>query len=318
MPTARRVKKAYDHAFRMKFTNEDKFIFFSDVHRGINDWGDDFAHNQLLYFHAMTSYLEDGFTYIEDGDGDELGEIWNFNKIRRAHSHIFWLLGEFYNRGRMYMIHGNHDMVRKYTSTVERTLYQYINERDGLVEPLFEGLKVHEAIVLEHQESGREILVLHGHQGDWINYHFWWIGKLTLPFWRVLGQQILGLKDPTSPAQNWVRRNKIEQNLIIWTENNQPIMLAGHTHRSMYPMKKENGRGYEHRYFNDGSCVHPRCITGVEIKNGEIELVKWWLNARRVEGGTGERALYVDRVSMMHTDDSGNPQPIKIADLYSE
>ena len=28
-------------------------------------------------------------------------------------------------------------------------------------------------------------------------------------------------------------------------------------------------------YYNDGSCVHPRCITCIEIQNGEIMLVKW-------------------------------------------
>jgi hypothetical protein len=30
-------------------------------------------------------------------------------------------------------------------------------------------------------------------------------------------------------------------------------------------------------YFNIGSCVHPRCITGIEIHDGQIELVKWWV-----------------------------------------
>jgi UDP-2,3-diacylglucosamine pyrophosphatase LpxH len=315
MPASARITKAYDHSHRMKFSNEDKFIIFSDVHRGKNNWGDDFAHNQLLYFHAMTSYLEDGFTYIEIGDGDELGEIWNFNKIRQAHSHIFWLLRKFHKRGRLYMLYGNHDMVRKYMNRVERTLHNFIDERNGLIEPLFEGLIVHEAIVLEHQETEKEILATHGHQADFFNYYLWWFGKLTLPFWRVLGQQILGLKDPTSPAQNWVKRNKVEQHLIDWTLANSTTMIAGHTHRSRYPPKKGDDNGYEHRYFNDGSCVHPRCITGIEIKYGTIELVKWWLNAKRVENGSGERALYVDRTSMMSHDNAGNPQPIKIADL---
>jgi len=27
--------------------------------------------------------------------------------------------------------------------------------------------------------------------------------------------------------------------------------------------------------FNDGSCVHPRSITGIEIENGAISLIKW-------------------------------------------
>jgi hypothetical protein len=30
-------------------------------------------------------------------------------------------------------------------------------------------------------------------------------------------------------------------------------------------------------YFNTGSCVHPRCITGIGIQEGKIYLVNWWL-----------------------------------------
>ena len=31
-------------------------------------------------------------------------------------------------------------------------------------------------------------------------------------------------------------------------------------------------------FFNDGSCVHPRNITGIEIENGRISLVKWLID----------------------------------------
>ncbi len=314
MAASDRIQKAYDEATRLKFNNKDKFIFFSDVHRGVNDWGDDFTHNQLLYFHAMTTYLEDGFTYIENGDGDELGEIWNFNRIRRAHSHIFWLLAEFHRLDRLYLIHGNHDIVRKFPKVVAKSLHGFKNERTGLREMLFDGIEVHGGIVLEHKETGKEILVIHGHQPDWFNYYLWWIGRMFLPIWRGVGQKILGLQDPTSPAQNWSKRNKIEDHLIKWGTHNPPIIIAGHTHRSMFPSRRETGGGYEHKYFNDGSCIHPRCITGIEIKKGEIELIKWWQNTKRVKGGQGERVLYIDRESMMK-DADGVPRPIKIADL---
>lgn len=33
--------------------------------------------------------------------------------------------------------------------------------------------------------------------------------------------------------------------------------------------------GLEGHCFNDGSCVHPRCITGIEIEQNQIILVKW-------------------------------------------
>jgi hypothetical protein len=51
------------------------------------------------------------------------------------------------------------------------------------------------------------------------------------------------------------------------------MVIAGHNHR---PAFSEVG---ESLYFNDGSCVHPRCITGIEICEGNIMLVKWSLRA---------------------------------------
>ena len=47
------------------------------------------------------------------------------------------------------------------------------------------------------------------------------------------------------------------------------MLIAGHTHRPVFPDNEAPP------YFNDGSCVHPRCITGIEIQNGEVILIKW-------------------------------------------
>lgn len=33
-------------------------------------------------------------------------------------------------------------------------------------------------------------------------------------------------------------------------------------------------------YLNDGSCVHPRCITAMEIEGGRVTLVKWSVMVR--------------------------------------
>ena len=70
--------------------------------------------------------------------------------------------------------------------------------------------------------------------------------------------------------------------LIIGTLENKTV-IAGHNHK---PMLNPNGTPM---YFNDGSCVHPRCITGLEIADGSIQLVKWSVKAR----DTGE--LIIDR-----------------------
>lgn len=317
MGASRRLTKAFEKAEKNEilFTNQDKFIIFSDQHRGKNDWGDDFAHNQLLFFHALTSYYEDGFTYIENGDGDELSENWIFRNIRRAHSHIFWLMKRFHNEGRLIMIHGNHDMVRRYPSVVRRTLYKYYDDREGKEVSLFHGVRMQEGIVLKHQETGKKIFVVHGHQADFFNTYFWWLGVLTLPLWKSIFQKILGWRDPTSPAQNRWKKNKVEQSLMQWAEENDQIIICGHTHRSWHPVAGDPP------YFNDGSCVHPRAITGIEIQNGTIALVKWWLNTKRsASQESGEytrmdRTLYLDRRLLM-TDQTGNPMPpIKLEDL---
>ena len=47
------------------------------------------------------------------------------------------------------------------------------------------------------------------------------------------------------------------------------MLIAGHTHRPVFPSAEEPA------YYNDGSCVHPRCITCIEIAGGEIMLAKW-------------------------------------------
>ena len=56
------------------------------------------------------------------------------------------------------------------------------------------------------------------------------------------------------------------------------MTIIGHTHRPRFP---EVG---EPPLFNDGSCVHPRTITGLEIENSKITLIKWQIAT--TEGGT--------------------------------
>jgi hypothetical protein len=82
--------------------------------------------------------------------------------------------------------------------------------------------------------------------------------------------QILGIRDPTSPAKNYKELLRVERRLKKWIlANSNQMIIAGHTHRPRFPSPGELP------YFNDGSCVHPRSITGIEIENMEISLIKW-------------------------------------------
>jgi UDP-2,3-diacylglucosamine pyrophosphatase LpxH len=98
----------------------------------------------------------------------------------------------------------------------------------------------------------------------------------------------VGARDPTSPAKNFKKRVNLEKEIVEWVNRNLgkvDLLIVGHTHRPYLPGEKEPP------YCNTGSCVHPRCITGIEIENGEIRLIKWFIDVNAATGGI----LFVNR-----------------------
>jgi predicted phosphodiesterase len=269
MSSFSRLDKAYKTAKHIAFNDASKFIFFSDCHRGDNSFADDFANNRNIYFHALNHYYQQGFQYCELGDGDELWENLNFESIFEAHKNVYQLLRKYHLENRLHMVWGNHDMVYRDQSYVDKNLSSYFEPIDGVDKELFEGLTYNEALVLTHEKTGQEIFCTHGHQADWWNYRCWRIGRfLVRILWKPL--QVVGIADPTSPAKNYKELIRIEKRIKRWIlKNNLKITIAGHTHRPRFP---EPG---QIPFFNDGSCVHPRSITGIEIENGQITLIKW-------------------------------------------
>ncbi|WP_179375210.1 metallophosphoesterase family protein [Winogradskyella wichelsiae] len=269
MSSKTRLDRAYKYAKRLKFDDSSKLILFSDCHRGDNSFADDFANNRNIYFHALRHYYLEGFSYCEIGDGDELWENLSFESIFNAHKNIYMLMKQFHDKNRLHMIWGNHDMVYRDPKYVEKHLYSFFDPKTGKDEDLFCDIKYHEGIVLEHSETNQELFLTHGHQADWWNYTFWkWSRFLVRVLWKPLN--VMGIADPTTPAKNYTELIKIEKRTKQWIiENNNLITIVGHTHRPRFP---EPG---EIAYFNDGSCVHPRSITGLEIENGMISLIKW-------------------------------------------
>lgn len=283
MSTFNRLTKVFNSSKELQFDNSSKLIFMSDCHRGDNSWADDFAHNQNLMFTALSHYFNKGFSYIEIGDGDELWENRKFSTIRRSHSHIFWLLRKFYLKNRLYMIYGNHDIVKKNKKYVEKNLYSYYDDRQEKREQLFENIKIHEGLIFKFKDSENKIFAVHGHQGDLLNDTLWPLSRTLVRYvWRPL-ELYFGYHDPTSPAKNFKKKRSTEKRIIKWVKAKNQMVIAGHTHRPMFPATNEP------LYFNDGSCVHPRGITGMEIENGEISLVKWSIKSN--DNGL----LYVDR-----------------------
>lgn len=264
----KRVSQILKSAKQLSFDDSSRIVLFSDCHRGDGSWSDEFSNNQNLYFAALTHYFYENYTYIELGDGDDLWKNKNFSDIVDIHSDAFWVLSKFFMEGRLYFLWGNHDMEKKNKKFVKNNLYQYFDQRKKTYVPLFPNINIHQGLVLNYEVTGDKILLIHGHQVDFINYELWKISRfLVRHLLRPL--EILGVNDPTSAAKNYNKKDAIEKKLTEWVKKEKCMLIAGHTHRSMFP---EVG---ELPYFNDGSCVHPRCITAIEIEDGYITLVKW-------------------------------------------
>ena len=265
----KRLDRAYAEAKIVDFDDSSKFIFFSDCHRGDNSFADDFANNRNIYFHALKHYHEGGFSYCEIGDGDELWENLSFDAIFNAHKNVYMLMKLFHQDKRLHMIWGNHDMVYRNPEYVEKHLSTYIDPKTEEDVELFCNIEYYEGIVLKHVKTKQELFLTHGHQADWWNYLFWkWSRFMVRVLWKPLN--VMGIADPTSPAKNYKELIKVERRIKKWiAENKNRLTIVGHTHRPRFP---EPG---DLAFFNDGSCVHPRSITGIEIENGEISLIKW-------------------------------------------
>jgi len=272
-----------------------KLIVMSDMHRGDGSGADDFAKNSLIYRCALEHYLEEGFTYIELGDAEELWENDNFDQIYITHTPVYELLAKFHDpdpaKTRYLKVWGNHDLYWKDNEAVYRTL--------------FPDIAIHEGIVLEsgnredNDEMGRVILLIHGHQADpkccgegavvskfFVHY-----------FWPDL--QRCGVKDPTRAALNPGLCNEVDRRLHEWANNNDQgiaAIIAGHTHRAVFENLSLTERRYleskiktegikikhqpDENYYNTGSCVHPLSITGLEITfdggtGPQLRLIEW-------------------------------------------
>lgn len=268
MSTFTRLSKTLKASEEILFDNTSRFVFFSDCHRGDKSRADDFAPNRDIYTSALDFYYGRGFTYIEIGDGDELWENDRFSTLLQTHRDVYLLMRKFHMENRFYMILGNHDIVKSSRKFVERNLYKYYNSSTDEFEPLFPEIKIHEGLILKHKDTQNKIFVVHGHQGDLLNDRLWPLSRFLVRYvWRHI--ELFHYRNPLSPARNASRLNIVEDNIFGWVKNTNRMVITGHTHRHAF------ARPGAVPYFNDGCCVYNGYITGIEIQNGEIMLVKW-------------------------------------------
>lgn len=278
----KKLDKIFNHSPRMHIDNNTKLVIMSDCHRGSGDNYDNFVKNKNIFEAALNYYYNNGFTYIELGDGDEMWEVKNYKDIVEVHLDVFKQLKKFHDSGRLIMIYGNHDMSKKTQAVLEKNFYKYYDEITNQNQMLLDGLIAYESLILNYKNY--DIFLIHGHQVDFLNSTLWRLSRFLVRYiWRNLENVII--KDPTSAAKNYGVTGKTEKKLKDWSIKNNKILIAGHTHRPIFPKTGQS------LYFNDGSCIHPNGVTGLEIENGNITLVRWEFNVTKDDLISVERKI---------------------------
>ncbi len=274
----RKETKQHRGLLNMEADIHSSFIIFSDQHKGNGDKADDFRASEFNYTSALDHYHKNRFTFINLGDAEEL---WKYNaeNVLPASAAALQAEAAFQQDKRFVKIFGNHDLMWKNPADANKYL-----------EPYFEfPLNIYEAVIIHLQIRGKQLSVFltHGHQGDrmsdnnglssWLVAHWW------APFQRYLGINV------NTPSTDPMLRNKHNRIMYEWSSHRKNLLLiTGHTHQPVFAsgrysdhhsnhISDEVSRPLKPSYFNTGCCCFSDGdITGIEIADGFIRLVKWY------------------------------------------
>jgi len=284
--------------------NSQKFIIFSDQHKGARNGYDDFATAEKNYLAALKHYNEQGFHYICLGDSEELWEN-RLGSVRKNYEDTFKLEKVFHQRKVFTKIFGNHDLYWDNDPLARFELDKIYGEK----------LCIYEGAILQttFEEEGLEIFLTHGHQGDAVSdgnaFSKWFIANVWAPL-----QAFLNL-NPNTPAYDDNLKSDHNRFMYEWSAQQKNLLLiTGHTHQPVFQslthleklyrqlgqakdvsdaveikrleedikLRRKQGQtlpdftAYKPNYFNTGCCCFSDGdITGIEIADGKIRLIKW-------------------------------------------
>lgn len=282
----------------------DKFIIFSDQHKGARDGADMFAKAANNYLAALDHYNTQNYFYINLGDSEELWENL-FLTVKRHNKATFQKEKLFIARENFVKIFGNHDLYWGNDPLAMVSLTQIYGK----------AIRIYEGIVLQAtiKNKALSIFMTHGHQGDLQSDGNWFSKWFISDIWGPL-QGYLRI-NPNTPAFNNQLKTDHNKMMYEWSSKKKDLLLiTGHTHqpvfRSLTQLEilytdlsqakmindaakaaelekkitslhlKGNAQpdfnGYLDTYFNTGCCCFDDGdITGIEIADGCIRLIKW-------------------------------------------
>ncbi|MGC3979189.1 MAG: hypothetical protein QM751_13760 [Paludibacteraceae bacterium] len=294
-----------------------RFIIFSDQHKGTRDDADDFTLAEKNYLAALDHYYDNQFTYINLGDCEELWEN-TPDAVMKVNKPVLQSEARFLAQNRYYRIFGNHDLEWKYP--FQQMIYLKPVFGDGL--KVYEAIELQ----TQYKNSTYSVFLAHGHQGDKRSdgnpFSTWVVAAIWTPIQRFLEINI----NTTSDSFELVDAHNIIMHDWCATQK-QMIFISGHTHKPVFTsldhidllnheletarlandaaaiQKIENdialySKQYEGKqfvkttaypcYFNTGCCCfEDGDITGIEIADGYIRLIKW----ESANGGNPQRSV---------------------------
>ena len=282
-----------------------KFIIFSDQHKGAKNGADDFMQAEPNYLAALDYYDSAGFHLISLGDSEELWEN-TLIQVKKNNAASFEAEKKFIQRNAFTKIFGNHDVDWEIDPLAPVHLKEIY---DSPITAL-------EAIVLQTtiQNTTINIFCTHGHQGDLQSDGNWVTKFFVAKIWAPL-QAYLRI-NPNTPAYNESLKTLHNTIMYEWsvTQNNL-ILITGHTHQPVFESLTHLERLHRQRkqaiseanpewaraiedeirfrnletesittdylktrpsYFNSGCCCFvDGDISGIELADGCIRLIKW-------------------------------------------
>ncbi len=293
----------------LKFdADRSRFIIFSDQHKGDGDLADDFATNKDNYHAALDYYLTNGFTYINLGDCEELWEN-GPEPVLARYAIEMKQEAAFKADNRYYRIFGNHDILWFDKTAVTKFLSPIFGIDTQVLEGLVLRTTVSEKevdIFLAHGHQGDRV-------SDSNAFSKWFVGRIWVPIQRWLE---LNVNTPAKDFHLTDKHNvmmyewtKQFENVILITGHTHKPVFESLTHIQRISKELEEAiennndaeierlnaeiqkRIIEYKrnagtqdntqvrpsYYNSGCCCfNDGDITGIEIADGHMRLVKWY------------------------------------------
>lgn len=294
----------------------EKFIVFSDMHKGAKNGADDFATNELAYLTALDYYYGTGFCLIALGDSEELWEN-TLSAIKNAHQPSFEQEKKFVSRNAFIKIFGNHDLHWQNDPLAPLQLKEIYGS----------DISIYEGVVLQTSINNKAVNIYctHGHQGDAVSDGNWLSKFFISKIWAPL-QAYLKI-NPNTPAFNDHLKSAHNTMMYEWSaQQTGLILITGHTHQPVFESLTHIERLYRQLlfarqqsdasmidalqqeivrrkmkydnvpddylklkpcYFNSGCCCFDNgSITGIEISEGVLRLIQW-----KGQDGTAKRII---------------------------